>query len=180
MADNNKKLANLKVKSIHEFKKFLFYFCFLFAFLSAFIVYRRIVLQQYGISYTHYGFALIEALLLAKIIMLGEMFRLDKHFPNTPLIVPVFYNTLLFSLFIAIFVILEHFFVGLLSGHKISMVYHEFVDKRLYEILSNIFIMLLVLIPFFSILEIRRLIGEAKLFNLFFRRRNKKWLKKRK
>lgn len=178
MTKANKKLTNLKEKSVREFKKFLFYFCFLFILLGAFIIYRKITLEEYGISYTHYGFALIEALILAKIIMIGEYLRFDQRFPNKPLIVPVLYNTLLFSLFLLIFIILEHFFVGLISKHSVSTIYHEFFNKHIFKVLSNVFILLFVLIPFFSILELRRIIGEARLFNLFFRRRNEEFFNK--
>jgi hypothetical protein len=173
MKERSKKLAKLRTRLEHEFQRFIFYSIFLFIFLSAFIVYRRLLLEQYHITYTHYGFALFESLVLAKFILIGELLGLDKSFPTMPLIIPVLYNSLIFTFLVLVLTIVEHFFVGSLYGIKPSIIYHEFIVVRIYEDLANCFIMLFIFIPFFSILEIARIIGEVKLFNLFFRRRSK-------
>ena len=39
---------------------------------AAFTIYRRLILASYDISYTNYWVAVIEALILGKVIMIGD------------------------------------------------------------------------------------------------------------
>lgn len=160
----------MKKRLIEEFYRFLFYFLFLFTFLSAFIIYKRILLREYNIVYTGYGFALIESIFLAKIIMIGEIFGLNKRFPNKSLFVQILYDTLVFSIFVLIFAIIEQVLDGFYRGLNIAEIYNEFVGKHIFEILSNLFIMLFVLVPFFSILEIANIIGNQKFLKIIFKK----------
>jgi len=45
---------------------------------------------------TNYGFAVIEALVLAKVIMIGEVARLGRGLERKPLIYPTLYKTVVF------------------------------------------------------------------------------------
>ena len=71
---------------------------------------------RHDITYTNYGFAIIEALILAKVIMIGAMFRLGRGLEHKPLIYPTLYKTVVFTLFVALFTILEHAVKGLWNG----------------------------------------------------------------
>ena len=48
---------------------------------AAFTQYRRLVLAAHDIIYTNYWVAVIQALILGKVIMIGGLFRLaiDRH-----------------------------------------------------------------------------------------------------
>jgi len=75
----------------------MFEYCFNFAFLAFFLVafawYRRLLLASYSIQYFGYWAPLIEAAVLAKIIMIGDALRMGREFRNKPLIVPTIYRT---------------------------------------------------------------------------------------
>ena len=47
--------------------------CYLTLVFAAFTQYRRIVLAAHDITYTNYWVAVIEALILAKVIMIGDV-----------------------------------------------------------------------------------------------------------
>ena len=51
-----------------------FYLALVFA---AFTQYRRFLLAAHGIVYTNYWVAVIEALILAKVIMIGDVLRVS-------------------------------------------------------------------------------------------------------
>ena len=61
-------------------------------------------------------FAVIEALILAKVIMIGDVVRLGRGLEQKPLIFPTLYKTLVFTLFVAVFTVLEHVIKWALEG----------------------------------------------------------------
>src|SRR5579871_422380 len=110
------KKNGLKEKLVHEGKEMLVIFVYLALFFCTFVTYRRLLLREVGISYFHYGFAVLKALIMAKVILLGQMVRFTRMFDDRPLIVPTLYKVVLFTLFYAAFDVLEHVIGGVL--HK--------------------------------------------------------------
>jgi len=53
---------------------------------AAFTQYRRFVLAAHDITYTNYWVAVIEALILAKVVMIGDALRLGRSLDQRPLI----------------------------------------------------------------------------------------------
>ena len=64
--------ADLKQRAIEKLKEFWITSLYLFIFLGAFTVCRRMVLAEFGVTYLHYGVALIEALVIAKVVLIGR------------------------------------------------------------------------------------------------------------
>lgn len=102
---------------------------YLWLFLGSFTVYRRLILAETGIAYLHYGIAMIEAMVIAKVVLIGRVFGFSRRLDHLPLIVPVVYKSLLFALLVLTFGVLEKTLDGLihregvLSGlHKIAAV----------------------------------------------------------
>ncbi len=90
----------LKEKVVHEVHEYWVNFVYLAAVFCAFTLYRRLILEKYLVVYLHYGIALIEALVLAKIILLGEAARLGRKHEDKPLIVPALYKTIVFGIWV--------------------------------------------------------------------------------
>jgi hypothetical protein len=169
MKQPSKKELGIKQKIKKETQLFFLYTLFLTLCLCAFTTYRRLVLGEYAISYTHYGFSVIEALILAKVILIGQSLGIGKRFEDKPLIIPTLYKTFIFSFFVLIFSVLEHFIIGFIHGKDIAKIYQEFVTTGLREILARILIMFFAFVFFFAFLETAEVLGEKKLFNLFFK-----------
>ena len=51
---------------------------YLAAFFVAFLTYRRLISREFGVSIFHYGYALFEALVIAKVILIGKALGLGK------------------------------------------------------------------------------------------------------
>lgn len=167
--DNLKK--NWKQEITHEIHWFLIYFTFFALFLSSLVLYRRLILAEYAISYFHYSYGIFEALILSKIILLGQRFKLGERFSDSSLIIPTFYKTVIFTFFALIFSTLEHFITGFLHGKDIAEIYQKFMNEGMYEVLASILVIFLVFILFFAFVETGRVLGENKLINLFFYRK---------
>jgi hypothetical protein len=162
------KKTAMKTRLLEETKTMLFLFVYLSLLLGAFTTYRRLVLAEYGIGYFQYGYNLIEALVLAKVIVLGRLLRLGERFSNRPLIVPTLYKTLWFSGLVFGFSVLEHLVVGWLHGKATGVILNEILDEGVWEILARTLVKVLALFPLLAVWEIGRVLGEGRLFELFF------------
>jgi hypothetical protein len=139
---------------------------------AAFTQYRRFILAAHDITYTNYGFAVIEALVLAKVIMIGEVVRLGRGLENKPLIYPTLYKTAIFTLFLGIFTVLENVVKVLWKGTGFTGDIANFLGKGPHEFIANALIVFVAFIPFFGVKELGRVIGQDKIRALFFRRRD--------
>jgi hypothetical protein len=171
MGGAEKKKGTLKEKLVHEVVEYWINVCYLTLVFAAFTQYRRFLLAAHDISYTNYGFAVIEALILAKVIMIGEVVRLGRGLERKPLIYPTLYKTVVFTLFVGAFKIVEEVVKGLLTGEGITGGLAYFFEKGPYELLANSIIVFVAFIPFFGIKELGRVLGQDKIRTLFFRGR---------
>jgi hypothetical protein len=171
MNDVHKKSADLKRTIVHELIEYWINFGYLAFFLVAFTWYRRLILAEYQVHYTNYWFPLIEAAVLAKVIMLGDLVRLGRQMENKPLIFSALFRAVMFSLWVAIFSVLEETVRGLLHGNGLMGGIEEMVSRGWYELLSRCVVIFAAFIPFFSFKELERVLGPEKLRGLFWRQR---------
>lgn len=171
MSGADKKKGTLKEKVVHEMVEYWINVCYLTIVFAAFTQYRRFLLAAHDITYTNYGFAVIEALILAKVIMIGDAVRLGRGLERKPLIFPTLYKTVVFTLFVAVFTVCEHLIKGLWKGTGLMGGFAEFLLKGPYELLANSTVVFVAFLPFFAIKELGRVLGEEKIQTLFFRRR---------
>ena len=158
-----------KRKLGHELKEFLSVFLFLALFFSAFTTYRMLLLDEFHLRYFNYGSALVSALVLSKIILLGEYAHLGRRREGTALIVSTLYKSLVFGLLAAAFRILEEAIKELVF-RKPSLLPVD--NGTISELLARTLVMFCAFIPFFAFRETARVLGEGKLYELFFRGRS--------
>lgn len=162
------KKESIKQKIENEMYLLLIYFSFLSLFFCSLTTYHRLILGQYSISYLHYGYGILQALILSKIILIGQSLRLGERFMDKPLIIPTLFKAVIYSIFTFFFIICEHFVTGFLRGIGFAELYQEFVNITFDVVLAKTLVVFLVFILFFAFLEIGSLMGENKLFKLFF------------
>jgi hypothetical protein len=169
--DKNK--GNLKKKLLHEMKVYWVYVVYLTLVFAAFTQYRRLILADVGITYTDYGVAVIEAFILAKVIMIGDVLHLGRGFEHKPLIFPILLKTAIFTLFVGLFTIIEHMIKSLVQGKGLTAGLVDFFGKGSYELLAGCLIIFVAFIPFFALRELSRVLGgEGKILELFFKSRD--------
>ena len=171
MNNPDNKKGKLKKKIFHELVEYLINVVYLTLVFAAFTQYRRFLLAAYDITYTNYWVAVIEALILGKVIMIGDLLRLGRGFEQKPLIYPTLYKTFIFIVFVGVFKAIEHVFKGLWNGEELTRELFELSEKGFNELLANSLIVFVALIPFFAIKELGRVLGEEKIGVLFFQRR---------
>ena len=109
-------IGRLTERVRHELIEYAFNVAYLTLVFAAFLQYRRFLLAEYSITYTNYWLALIGALILGKVIMIGSVFRLGRWLEDKPLIVPTIYKAVIFSAFVLVFRVVEYAIKGLLHG----------------------------------------------------------------
>ena len=171
MSSTDKKKGNWKQKIFNEMFEYWMNFFFLALMFGAFTTYKRLILAAHDIDYTNYGIAVIQAAVLAKVIMLGGVFRLGRGLEKRPLIFSTLYKAVVFSLFVAVFKIIEHIIKGLWKGKGFTQGLADFLEKGPHELLANVLIMFVAFIPFFAYKELERVLGEGKVRELFFQRK---------
>ena len=156
---------------VHELFEYFFNFAFLAFFLVSLAWYRRLLLASYNIDYYDYWAPLIEAAVLAKVIMIGDALHMGQRFGNRPLAVPTLYRTFVFSLLVILFSFIEKI-VGALIHHKtVSDGIAEITSQGWDFILARCLLIMVAFIPFFTMKQIERVFGEEKIRGMFLRRR---------
>lgn len=164
-----KQKAGWKQKFIREFVRYWINVLYLAIVFGLFSWYRRLILAHYEIKYLNYGVAVIEALVLAKVIMIAEVIGLNRQlFKDKPLIYPTLYKSAVFSVFVALFVALEATIGGWLKGKGLTEWFVELQGNGKYEFLAHFLMIFFVFIPFFAFKELAKTLGEGKLGHLFF------------
>ena len=97
--------------------------------------------------------------------------RLGRQMENKPLIFSALFRTVMFSLWVALFNVLEETVRGLLHGNGLTAGFEDIVSRGWYELLSRCVVIFAAFIPFFSFKELERVMGAEKLRALFWRRR---------
>ena len=165
------KHAGWKQKIIHEMTEYWVNFVFLAVVFSIMTLYRRLLMAEYHIAYLHYGFAVIQAAVLAKVILLAEVARVGRKYEEKPLILPTLHKTITFALWVVGFKILEHMIEGLVRGKGFVGGFEELIAVGWYELLANGLVVIAAFFPFFAIKQLGRVLGRETLVALFFRRR---------
>ncbi len=160
----------LKQKVARETKEFVAVYVYLVLLIGAFTVYRWLLMEEYHVGYFVFGYALVEALILAKVILIGEALGIGERFADKPLIFPTLYKTMLFALCVLVLAIIERLITGSFHRENVTGIFQEVIRGR-YELLARVLMMFVAFIPFFAFGETMRVLREVKLFDLFFRSR---------
>jgi hypothetical protein len=166
MTVENSKKVGLKQKATHELEEFAGISLYLAFFFCSIAAYSALLLNQFHVSYFNYGAALINALVIAKIILIGEYAHLGKKHETKPLFQSAIYKAFLFGLLAFGFHIVEEVIKVLWHGENVVSSFHE---VRLDELLARTLIVFCTFIPLFAFRELSRVMGEEKFRDLFFR-----------
>jgi hypothetical protein len=160
-------LGNAKQRIVHEFKEFLIVVLFVTPFILSFATFRLYVSPRPESTLFVYVTALVNALVLSKVILIGELANLGKSSEHKPLIVPTVHKAAVFALLYVAFHAVEIGTRGVLHGERFfGALYQEVVTHR-GEFVTIALIMFFGFIPFFALRETRRVMGPDKFQSLF-------------
>jgi uncharacterized protein (DUF1810 family) len=163
----SERLLRLKTGAIDETRELFGIFIYLWVLLSVFSLHKALVLNDESLIY-HQGFAIINALALAKVVLVAEFFHVGEKLKNRPLIYPIIIKSAVFAVILICFHIMEETIIGVLHGKMLSQSIPNIGGGKLQGILMVGIIMFVVLMPFFAFRELGRAIGTEQLRSLLF------------
>jgi hypothetical protein len=163
---------NLKRRAYREVKEFLLLSLYLWLILGALIEFKSIILAENRIDFTAHGAALINALVLAKFMLIVRAFHPGEQINDAPLIYPTLLKSGIFAVALMVLKILEDAIVGYLHHKSFTESIADLGGGGWRAILIYTAILFLALIPLTAFGELQRVLGERKLYDLFLRPRD--------
>jgi hypothetical protein len=163
----NAEHGNLKERAAEELKSLLYISLFFLAFLGAINIYTRVMLKEHGIPYIGLGFSAIEALILAKVILLGDAMKLGRASESRSLINTVLSKSVLFGGFAYVLAIVERVIEGLIHKLDWEQIVHKIFEHGFAEIFAKTLVVFVGFVSFFAFWELRRRMGHKEFVELW-------------
>ena len=158
----------VKQRIEHELGEYAAVSAYLAVFLVALMTYRKLVLAEYDIGYSGYGWAVIQALVLGKVILIGEAMHVGRRAGKRSVLVAALWMTVAFGLLEVGFSLLEHGVQALIHHRTLREQFlHD--GATWLEILARAVLLVVGLFPLFLFWELDRVLGENRLRRLLFR-----------
>ena len=109
-----------KQKIKHELREMLELFVYLAFFFVANAIYDMLLLKQYNVEYLTITFALINAAVITKVIMIGEYAKLGRRHENKALLISAVWKALVFGLLVFAFHVVEELIKRLIHGEDMA------------------------------------------------------------
>ncbi|HEY6413300.1 MAG TPA: hypothetical protein VIX42_06415 [Edaphobacter sp.] len=169
MTDNAPTKPGFKQKAKQEFKEYLVISLYLAFFFSALVTYTTLLLRSHDVESEslNYTFAIINALVIGKVILIGKMMKLGSRVEARPLYQSVILKSFLYGLLVFVFHLIEEFVKRLIRGEPSGTVLHNIHPDQL---IARSIVIFCAFIPLFAFIELRRVLGEDEFYALFRKR----------
>ena len=165
----NKHLGRVIDKALGEGKQLFGIFIYFCVLIGLFSVFKSLVLNEQNLIY-HEGFTIINAWLLAKVVLIAEFFQVADNLRHKPLVYPIVFKSAVFCVILMCFYIIEEMLIGLWHGKTIVESFPEIGGGSWRGILVIWSILFVGHIPFFAYRELSRILGKDELYSLIFKR----------
>jgi hypothetical protein len=159
----------LKARAIEEARRFAVMFFYLWILFGLFVLNERVIRGQQGPGFFSQGFAVIHALVLAKVMLIAEDLNLGHRLNERPLIYPILYQSFAFTALFIVFHVVEKEVIGLFKGGTLASSVPAIGGGGFAGLLCVSMILFIALIPFFASKNISRVLGADRMYALLFR-----------
>ena len=162
------RLQNAKHIAAEEFRRYIVAFLYLYVLLGVFTIHEDMVLRERSLGLAPHGWALVNALVLGKVMLVAEPLRLGTRIKPNPLIYPIVIEAFILAvLFLAIHV-LEHVIAGMIHGEALAASIPMIGGGGPLGIAFAGFSFFVALIPFCGFRQVLRAVGPARMRALLF------------
>lgn len=165
-APANGHTRTLKERARDEVRQFVQIFLYLLVTFSGYTIYGALLEEGTGEHYVAFSFAIVEALIGAKVMLVTENWTIYTRYEDRPLIYPTLFKSVLF-LGLMIYASLMEKVVDALVHHR-SVMGTLFDGTHLTVLVAKDLMIFLGLIPFFALREFGRIRGRWVLARMFF------------
>jgi len=160
-----------KKRALDELRKLSITVMYIWVLLGVFTIHREIILANYHINYSvKFGFAFINAVILAKFMWLGEILHAGKRAAGKALLYSMLWNSALFAVILMVCHLLEEALVRVWHGQSFAASFSKTVaDPR--DVFATMLLMFVVLIPFFFAKGLIEILGKDEIKRLLLKAR---------
>ncbi|WP_114947971.1 hypothetical protein [Microvirga calopogonii] len=157
-------------KTVSELKRFGIIFFYFWVLLAISSLHKSLILEESGLPYRQ-SFAIMNALVLAKILFVAEELKVGERYEREPLIYAMVFKAAVYSVLLAACEILEGLAVGYFRSKTIAESLSDVGGGTSFGILTTTLLLFVALFPFFGFRELCAVIGEPELHRLLFVKR---------
>lgn len=172
ISDQQKRKA--KERAATELKRYIVIAFYLWVLFTLFEIHRLAVLREVNradISGYRFGFAGLNALIMGKVILIGEALHVGERFSQERLIFSALFKSAMFGLLAVCFKVVEGGIGGLIRHKPIVESIPRLGGGGLEGMVLFGIMAFVVLIPFFLFTEVQRVFGEEKLQSMIFQKK---------
>jgi hypothetical protein len=151
-----------------ELKEYAVIAIYLYICFTAILFLKSTILKAHGVEFAPFGFAAIKALISAKFVSVGHIFRIGERFKLWPLIWPTLYKALAFLILLLVLNALEQIIDGVIRQKSLANSLSDFGGGTFGQLIATSFVVFLILVPFFAFRALGEVIGEDNLVKIFF------------
>jgi hypothetical protein len=159
---------SFKDRARREIIRFFILFFYLWVMLGLFQLHAYAVLAKHGIPFVDWGLGFINALVLAKVMLLADNVRIAPWLRKQPLIVPALLRSIGFAAFFIVVDTVEKVVVGVIRHHGALESVPAYGGGGLLGSIVVGTILAFGLIPLFAFEEVSVALGPGKLGPLLF------------
>ena len=156
---------SLEERAVSELKEYAVITAYLWLLFALFSLHKELV-QGLDISAWQQGFAIMNALIFGKVILIGQALEVGKGLERRALVWVVLGKSLTFAILLLAFHLVEEAIRAWFEGKPLSEAFAD-LGGTLPGLLSYAAIFFVALIPFFAFREAGRVLGNGALWDLF-------------
>jgi hypothetical protein len=161
---------SLEERAVDELKRYAVITLYLWVLFVLFATYKRMLLQENGISLWNQSFAIVNALIFGKVVLIGQALNLGKGLKEQALIWVVLGKSLLFAVVLILFHIAEEAIRAWFKDLPLASAGSDLGGGTWLGLATYAAIFFVALIPFFAFQEAAEVVGSDALWDLFFTR----------
>ena len=174
LSDQQKR--KVKERAVIELKKYAVIAFYLWVLFSLFEIHRVAVLRgvtSASVSRYRIFFAAVNALIMGKIILIGEVLHIGEQLSRERPIFSALYKSAIFGLLAVCFNVIEGVIEGLIHGRSMVASIPRMGGGGLEGMMLYGVMAFVVLIPFFLFAELEQSLGKERLHSLILQKRSR-------
>jgi hypothetical protein len=165
---------SLKTRVVSEAKKYAIIVAYLWALFAAFHLHKALILEDNWRDFWGQGFALVNALVFGKVILIGDAFRMGRRVSEAPRIYFILTRALLLAMLLLAFHLIEDIVKAALQGRALEEAVDAITGRNIRRDFAAATLFFLFLTPLLVYDDISRALGGG-LWNILFVRGEKRF-----
>jgi hypothetical protein len=154
---------------VEEVRRLFIIFIYLWAMFALFILDETVILRQRGIMFSpRAGFAAINAIALAKVMLVADDLNVLRWVPKRPMIYRIVIESACMAVLFIGFNVLEHLVVGYFEHKTVATSLPVLGGEGLLGMICVAIIMFFAIMPFIACRHISRELGPGRLKAMLF------------